>query len=89
MVFLSDGVADFLLIVNPFSKQHGAPSDSERHVGDLGNFQTDAQGNSQGSITDNQVKLIGQESVLGVSISCYQLIYFLLFLDLSYIFEYS
>ena len=56
------------LSVNPFSKQHGAPSDSDRHVGDLGNFQTDAQGNSKGSITDNQIKLIGQESVLGVSV---------------------
>ena len=60
--------ADFLshLTVNPFSKQHGAPSDSERHVGDLGNFETDAQGNSKGSISDNQIKLIGQESILGV-----------------------
>ena len=44
-----------------------APSDSNRHVGDLGNFETDAQGNSKGSISDNQVKLIGPESVLGVS----------------------
>ena len=55
-------------LVNPFSKQHGAPSDSERHVGDLGNFRTDAQGNSKGSVTDNQIKLIGPESVLGVSV---------------------
>ena len=54
------------LAVNPFSKQHGAPSDSERHVGDLGNYETDAQGNSKGSITDEYIKLIGQESVLGV-----------------------
>lgn len=52
--------------VNPFSKQHGAPSDSERHVGDLGNFETDAQGNAKGSMTDEHIKLFGQESVLGV-----------------------
>ena len=56
-------------IVNPFSKQHGAPSDSERHVGDLGNFKTDSEGNAKGTITDQQVKLIGQESVLGVCTS--------------------
>ena len=61
--------ADFpLLVVNPFSKTHGAPSDSERHVGDLGNFKTDGQGNAKGSITDQQVKLIGPESVLGRTI---------------------
>ena len=59
----------FRPLVNPFSKQHGAPSDSERHVGDLGNFKTDAQGNSKGSVTDNQIKLIGPESVLGVSVA--------------------
>jgi len=57
-----------LSTVNPFSKTHGAPSDTERHVGDLGNFKTDAQGNAKGSVTDEQVKLIGPESVLGRTI---------------------
>ena len=55
--------------VNPFSKQHGAPSDTERHVGDLGNFKTDAQGNAQGSIKDEHIKLYGKESVVGVSLT--------------------
>jgi len=54
--------------VNPFNKTHGAPSDGERHVGDLGNFKTDGQGNANGSITDQQIKLIGPESVLGRTI---------------------
>lgn len=65
---MSQKVANFDVphLVNPFSKQHGAPSDSERHVGDLGNFETDAQGNAKGSITDEYIKLFGQESVLGV-----------------------
>lgn len=52
--------------VNPFGKTHGAPADEERHVGDLGNFRTDAQGNAVGSVQDKLVKLIGAESVLGV-----------------------
>lgn len=51
--------------VNPFKKEHGAPTDDMRHVGDLGNFKTDGQGNSQGSISDKLVKLIGPESVVG------------------------
>ncbi|MCJ1244647.1 Superoxide dismutase [Cu-Zn] [Trapelia coarctata] len=50
---------------NPFSKSHGAPSDTERHVGDLGNYKTDEQGNAKGSTTDSHVKLIGEQSVLG------------------------
>jgi len=46
---------------NPFSKTHGAPEDDERHVGDLGNFTTDGQGNAKDSITDKHIKLIGPE----------------------------
>jgi Cu-Zn family superoxide dismutase len=52
--------------VNPQNKTHGAPEDEERHVGDLGNFKTDGQGNAQGSTTDKLIKLIGSESVIGV-----------------------
>ena len=55
-------------IVNPHGKTHGAPADSERHVGDLGNFKTDGQGNAQGSVSDKLIKLIGPESVLGRTI---------------------
>ncbi len=60
--------SSFVNTVNPFSKTHGAPTDSERHVGDLGNFKTDKQGNAEGTITDEQIKLIGPTSVLGVCI---------------------
>lgn len=52
---------------NPFGKEHGAPTDSERHVGDLGNFKTDGQGNAKGSKDDKMLKLIGEQSILGVS----------------------
>ncbi|KAJ5649609.1 uncharacterized protein N7484_003332 [Penicillium longicatenatum] len=50
---------------NPFGKTHGAPTDADRHVGDLGNFKTDAEGNANGSVQDKLIKLIGAESVLG------------------------
>ncbi|THY24913.1 Copper, zinc superoxide dismutase [Aureobasidium pullulans] len=53
---------------NPHGKTHGAPEDDERHVGDLGNFKTDGQGNAKGSVTDKLIKLIGPESVLGRTI---------------------
>ena len=56
---------DITTIVNPHQKEHGAPEDSERHVGDLGNFKTDGQGNAKGSVEDKLIKLIGPESVLG------------------------
>jgi Cu-Zn family superoxide dismutase len=50
---------------NPFGKTHGAPTDEERHVGDLGNYSTDEQGNAKATVTDPLIKLIGPESVLG------------------------
>ncbi|EEP78920.1 copper/zinc superoxide dismutase [Uncinocarpus reesii 1704] len=56
---------------NPFSKTHGAPTDEERHVGDLGNITTDAQGNAVGSVEDKLIKLIGEHSVLGRTIVCH------------------
>ncbi|EPS37776.1 hypothetical protein H072_8460 [Dactylellina haptotyla CBS 200.50] len=50
---------------NPHGKNHGAPSDTDRHVGDLGNITTDGTGVSSGKVTDEFVKLIGPNSVLG------------------------
>ena len=53
---------------NPHGKTHGAPVDENRHVGDLGNIETDAQGNSKGEVNDSFVKLIGPHSVIGRTI---------------------
>ncbi|KAL1853725.1 Superoxide dismutase [Cu-Zn] [Paecilomyces lecythidis] len=50
---------------NPFGKTHGAPTDEVRHVGDLGNVKTDAEGNAVGSVQDKLIKVIGAESILG------------------------
>ncbi|KAL1928359.1 hypothetical protein VTP01DRAFT_2715 [Rhizomucor pusillus] len=53
---------------NPFGKTHGAPEDEERHVGDLGNVVAGADGNATLKVTDNQIKLIGPQSVIGRTI---------------------
>ncbi|KAF7314301.1 Phosphoinositide phospholipase C [Mycena kentingensis (nom. inval.)] len=49
---------------NPFGKTHGAPTDSQRHVGDLGNIQTDEDGVAKFSFEDALVSLNGPTSVL-------------------------
>lgn len=50
---------------NPFGKTHGAPEDEVRHVGDLGNIQTDATGVAKGSKVDKLLTLFGENSILG------------------------
>lgn len=50
---------------NPFGLKHGSPDAEVRHVGDLGNIKTDAEGASKGSVTDKLVSLFGEHSVLG------------------------
>ncbi|VEU20503.1 DEKNAAC101290 [Brettanomyces naardenensis] len=50
---------------NPFGKTHGAPTDTNRHVGDLGNIKTDSNGVAKGTIKDSLVKLIGVNSIIG------------------------
>jgi superoxide dismutase, Cu-Zn family len=62
---LSKGCASTQGHFNPFGKDHGAPSAANRHVGDLGNINTDANGVAKGNITDRQVKLFGPLSVVG------------------------
>lgn len=53
---------------NPGQKEHGGPSDAERHVGDLGNVDANAEGVAKVSITDKQISLSGENSILGRTI---------------------
>ncbi|XP_070545468.1 superoxide dismutase [Cu-Zn]-like [Ptychodera flava] len=50
---------------NPFNKNHGAPTDVERHVGDLGNVAVDSAGKVSTVIKDSQITLGGKYSILG------------------------
>ncbi|XVF06602.1 hypothetical protein REPUB_Repub06bG0063300 [Reevesia pubescens] len=50
---------------NPLKKDHGAPSDGERHAGDLGNIIVGPDGVAEVSIKDWQIPLSGQHSILG------------------------
>jgi len=53
---------------NPYSKTHGAPTDAARHVGDLGNIQSDASGAANFVLTDKLISLNGLTSVVGRSV---------------------
>jgi len=50
---------------NPFGMDHGAPSDDVRHVGDLGNIDSDAQQLANINIKDGVIKFAGDANILG------------------------
>ena len=53
---------------NPDGKKHGGPGDDERHAGDLGNVEADANGTANINITDKQIPLTGANSIIGRSV---------------------
>ncbi|PBK79974.1 copper/zinc binding superoxide dismutase [Armillaria gallica] len=55
---------------NPYNTTHGAPTDPKtaRHVGDLGNIQSDAYGVAVLDITDTIISLNGPLSIVGRSV---------------------
>ena len=60
-----------LVSVSFIGKSHGAPQDSERMVGDLGNVVSDENGKCIVNISDTTVTLLGPHSVIGRSIVIY------------------
>ncbi|XP_017273440.1 superoxide dismutase [Cu-Zn] [Kryptolebias marmoratus] len=53
---------------NPFSKNHGGPTDEERHVGDLGNVTAGENNIAKINIEDSFIKLSGPHSIIGRTI---------------------
>jgi len=50
---------------NPSGEPHGAPTDAQRHTGDLGNIEANAAGVADLEYTDSRAALDGPNSVLG------------------------
>jgi superoxide dismutase, Cu-Zn family len=50
---------------NPDMKQHGAPTDMDRHVGDLGNLDAGEDSTAHYDRTDTQISFSGTHSIIG------------------------
>ncbi|KAJ8725414.1 hypothetical protein PYW08_003597 [Mythimna loreyi] len=50
---------------NPEGKDHGHPTDENRHVGDLGNVESDSSNTIKVDIVDHLIKLTGDHSIIG------------------------
>jgi Cu-Zn family superoxide dismutase len=50
---------------NPDDKKHGAPTNTERHVGDLGNLEAGADGKAHFEWVDNVITFSGDHSIIG------------------------
>lgn len=50
---------------NPLGKEHAGPTDTDRHVGDLGNIVAGANKKAQINITDAVISLNGANNIIG------------------------
>jgi Cu-Zn family superoxide dismutase len=50
---------------NPYNKNHGCPGLKQRHVGDLGNLETNEKGECHMIMTDDHIQLRGKSNILG------------------------
>ena len=53
---------------NPDNKMHGAPTDTTRHVGDMGNIVADNNGKAHLEYIDNFLSFWGPNSIIGRSV---------------------
>ena len=68
----SDGCKSAGPHYNPFGKNHGAPEDEDRHVGDMGNIVAGEDGVAEGTFTDRLINLSGEYSVIGCSVMVHE-----------------
>jgi Cu-Zn family superoxide dismutase len=59
---LTDKCTSMCSHFNPFGNTHGCPGMKNRHVGDLGNIQTNGKGEAKYTFYDNIIKLRGSKS---------------------------
>ncbi|KAH8371427.1 hypothetical protein KR093_007431 [Drosophila rubida] len=53
---------------NPHRKSHGAPTDDDRHVGDLGNITAEGPDATKIDMCDCRISLFGANSIIGRSV---------------------
>lgn len=59
---LTDHCESMCAHFNPYGKKHGCPGMTQRHVGDLGNLETDAHGCAKYRMYDDVIKLRGAKA---------------------------
>lgn len=60
--YLSDKCTSMCAHFNPYNMTHGCPGMINKHVGDLGNIQTNNKGEAKYSFCDDYIKLRGTKS---------------------------